>query len=63
MHDEIERELENFTYRLSLNEQGNILWNYDYPGARSVTDKEPGMSFFKRFVIGATGLLGIELQL
>lgn len=63
MHDEIERELRDFTYRLSISETGKLRWHYDNPNALTQTDKEPGATFWNSLVVGLTGLIGIELQL
>ena len=63
MHDEVERELRNFTYRLSLDENDDLLWHFEHPAAPEITTKEPGATFAKEIMIGLTSLLGVELQL
>ncbi|MEP0964391.1 MAG: phospholipase D family protein [Roseobacter sp.] len=63
IHTELAKGLVNFTYRLSLDEEGEIHWHYDNPEAPSVTRKEPNATLWKTFVIGVTGLLNVELQL
>ncbi len=63
MHDEIERQLGTFTYRLTLSKSGALQWHYDFPKAPTVTDSEPGVTFWNSLVIGVTELLDIELQL
>lgn len=52
-----------YTYRLSLDAEDNLLWHYDNGPAPGVTDREPGATLWKRLVVGITGLLGVELQL
>jgi len=63
VHDEIDREIRNFTYRLSLADDGALRWHYDNPVSPSVTSQEPGATLFNQTIIGITGLLGLELQL
>jgi len=63
MHDEIQKQVRNFTYRLLLTEKGALRWHYDNPKASSVTGQEPGSTLFKRAIIGLTGLMGVVLQL
>lgn len=55
--------LTDYTYRLSLSEDGDLLWNYDNQDAPSVVDSEPGRSFSSDLTIGMTRLLGLEPQL
>jgi putative cardiolipin synthase len=55
--------LRNYTYRLSQTPKGALIWNYDTADTVSITTKEPGATIWKKFLVGLTELLGVELQL
>lgn len=59
----LDEEIENYTYRLAMSESGELEWHFDGPGANAVTRNEPGATFFKRFVVGITALLSVEILL
>ncbi|MEV8467727.1 phospholipase D family protein [Fluviibacterium sp. DFM31] len=59
----LEEDLQLFTYRVAAAPDGDLRWHYEAPSAASVTDREPGATTWKNFVVGITALLGIEEQL
>ncbi|WP_193139350.1 phosphatidylserine/phosphatidylglycerophosphate/cardiolipin synthase family protein [Meridianimarinicoccus sp. MJW13] len=59
----LDNDLPLYTYRVVAGPDGDLLWYYDAPGAASVTDREPGATAWKNFVVGLTAFLGIEEQL
>lgn len=55
--------LPNYTYRLSRDPTGRLLWIYESPNGATATAKEPGATVWKNLIVGFTELLGVELQL
>lgn len=55
--------IDEYAYRLALAPDGTLRWLYDNPAAATVTDREPGATFWKNIVVGVTEFLGVELQL
>ncbi|WP_170287450.1 phospholipase D family protein [Halioglobus maricola] len=59
----IKSELSRSTWRVDLDEKGQLRWTYDYDGYREVVYKEPQSSWWQRFQVGVYRLLPIENQL
>jgi putative cardiolipin synthase len=51
------------SYRVSLNEEGQLRWHYEYGDSVEIVEKEPQASFWRRFTNGFYRLLPIEGQL
>lgn len=60
---DLEQGLANYTYRIALNETGDLQWRYEQPGQITVKTREPGATFWKQLVVGITALLPVEQQL
>ncbi|WEM45450.1 phospholipase D family protein (plasmid) [Photobacterium sp. DA100] len=61
VYQEIDRNLRKNTYRLTLDEEGQLEWHNDVDG--SITHIEPDASIWLRFSAWLAGLLPIENQL
>jgi putative cardiolipin synthase len=59
----VESELDQASYRVELDEQGETRWTYDYAGQQEVYHKPPQTSWGRRFKAGFYSLLPIEDQL
>lgn len=53
----------DYTYDLQLQDEGKIAWIYSGQLPASATLREPGSTAWRRFVIGITEFLSVELQL
>jgi hypothetical protein len=51
------------SYRVSLNEDGQLRWHYEFSDGLHDTKKEPQAGFWRRFANGFYRLLPIEGQL
>ncbi|MEP1595375.1 MAG: phospholipase D family protein, partial [Halieaceae bacterium] len=56
-------DLERTTYRVELDEQGSVIWRYDYGERSEVETTEPQASWTRRFMTNVYRLLPIEGQL
>jgi putative cardiolipin synthase len=63
LYRSVEASLALTTYRLSLDDKGNLQWNYSLEGQTQILDREPLASFGRRFMAGCYGLLPLENQL
>jgi putative cardiolipin synthase len=50
-------------YRLTLDEQGKVLWHDDAASGETASSVEPETTWFQRFSVSALRLLPIESQL
>lgn len=55
--------IDDYTYRLELDETGRLRWRYEQPDQITVKTREPGATFWKQLVVGITALLPVEQQL
>ena len=63
LHAIVESDLTRYTYRVALDESGQLQWHYDYGEASKIYTSEPGAGFWRRFKAGFFRLLPIEDQL
>ncbi len=61
--DVVEQSISAVTYRVSLDENENLVWTYDHSGVIQVETSEPLTSVWQRFLVGFYSLLPIEDQL
>lgn len=61
--DEIDEDLPQYTYRLSLDPDGGLLWTYAWGGRTETHRAEPGASAARKAIAGLTRLLPVEGQL
>lgn len=61
--DRLLADLKRTTYRVELDEQGSIVWRYDFEETHEVETSEPQASWGRRFMTNVYRLLPIEGQL
>ena len=61
--EQIDADLPPFTYRLVLDDKGNIEWRYEAGSQVSTASREPDTGFWRRFKAGFYRILPIEDQL
>ena len=61
--DSLLTDLKRTTYRVELDEQGSIVWRYDFEETHEIETSEPQASWSRRFMTNVYRLLPIEGQL
>ena len=61
--DRLLTDLKRTTYRVELDEQGSIVWRYDFEETHEIETSEPQASWSRRFMTNVYRLLPIEGQL
>jgi cardiolipin synthase C len=59
----VDDDLSRYTFRMSLDPAGDLLWNFDYHGLHQVYRSEPGAGAGKKAISRLTRLLPVEGQL
>lgn len=62
-HDRIVEYIERLAYKLSLDENGNIIWTIDSLKGSEIEKSDPGAGFMKRLISGLVEFLPVKGQL